>query len=319
MLRNVCRGRRLVLRQQPLQHQQKDVSNPISVSLNSMDNLIFPTSSTLRSLATCASRDSIINPSYLSPNHILTRKAKTDEPELSSKSSSVDLRTNTPVAPSSFVDTLFADPISQFHSPMFYLKSSPSTVVPVDGPPPSTIAPSLPWNRDKCIEDPTRGVPIVITDKRSGENVIVGDQPSTNAVVEIIGDQMENTVKIEAKRILQIKRTKMNRHKLRKWRRKYRHLIKQKIERREREYQEGLNNDRRAIREYAEQFNPVDKVRRNIELAKNMGYKVSFYKDLPLTKWLEGKEEQDKQNVIRFEEKNRDRYRKVYKYLKSKF
>ena len=171
LLRNVCRGSRLVLRQQPLQQQQKDVSNPISVSLNSTDNIIFPTGSTLRSLATCASRDSIVTTSYLSPNQSVTRKTETD------KFKSVDVKTNPPVASPSFVDTIFADPISQFHSPLFYLKSSPSTVVPVGGPFPSTIAPSLPWIRDKCIEDPTRGVPIVITDKRSGENVIVGDQP----------------------------------------------------------------------------------------------------------------------------------------------
>ena len=44
---------------------------------------------------------------------------------------------------------------------------------------------------------------------------------------------MDNLVKKEAIRILQIKRTKMNRHKLLKWRKKFKHMIKARIERKE--------------------------------------------------------------------------------------
>ena len=65
-----------------------------------------------------------------------------------------------------------------------------------------------------------------------------------------------------------------------------------------------------AIHGDADTFNPVDKVRSHVELAKEMGYKVSFYQDLPLTKWLKEKEKADDSSKIRFENRNRERYRK---------
>ena len=70
--------------------------------------------------------------------------------------------------------------------------------------------------------------------------IFITGRPS--ATQEVIGDKMDNVIKKEAIRILQIRRTKMNKHKLRKWRRKFRHLIKKRIEEREKAEQKELDD-----------------------------------------------------------------------------
>jgi len=209
------------------------------------------------------------------------------------------------------VQCLFIDPNPFNVDSHFNLKSSPSTIGPGVVHPTPIVPPS--------IIEPTESVQIIISDKRSGEKVIVGDQPSPYDEVEIIGDRMDNVVKKEAIRILQIKRTKMNRHKLLKWRKKFKHLIKTRIEKEEKQRKKELDDAVAAIHGDADVFNPVDKVRRHVELAKDMGYTVSFYKELPLTKWLKEKEEQDAASAIRFEDRNRERYRKKEQWEDEKF
>ena len=53
---------------------------------------------------------------------------------------------------------------------------------------------------------------------------------------------MDNLIKKEAKIIMQIRRTKMNKHKLRKWRRKYRHFLKIKWETYEKRAAQALDD-----------------------------------------------------------------------------
>jgi len=225
----------------------------------------------------------------------------------------------TTVTKGSAIQLLFADRPNIGGTPL-YLKPSPSTIGPGIGQSSTTIAPPLPLNHVKEIIEPTNSIQIVISDKRPGEKIIVGDQPSPNAVVEIIGDQMDNLVKKEAIRGLQIKRTQMNRHKLLKWRKKYKHLIKNKIERREKQAQKELDESIAGIHKNADVFNPVDKVRRHVELAKEMGYGVTYYKELKLVKWLDSKDESDKRDQSIFNErKNEMRYRKMDPWEKEKW
>jgi len=183
---------------------------------------------------------------------------------------------------------------------------------------PSIAPPPLPIQQQKEIRDPVKEVTVVISDGHP-ERAKIGDQPAENAAREIIGDKMENLVKKEAIRILQIRRTKMNRHKLRKWRRKYRHLIKLKIEEKEMKEKKEMDDTLSGIRGDAEAFNPVDKVRHHITLAKDMGYKVTYYENLPLTKWLKEKEAVDAGNSARFKDKNTERYRKYPPWEYEKF
>merc|ERR1711990_874669 len=153
--------------------------------------------------------------------------------------------------------------------------------------------------------EPEKKISIKITDDRpTNHKIIVGDQPSADAV-EIIGDRMDGLVKIEAIRIMQIRQQKMKKHKLRKWRIKFKHLIRKRIEAEEKAAQKELDDSVAAIHGDAHSFNPVDKVRRNVELAKQMGYNVDYYRQLPLTQWLKKKEEEDQAEKVRFVEKNR--------------
>jgi len=200
----------------------------------------------------------------------------------------------------------------------FNLKSSPSSIIPTVGDlPSSSIAPSLPIRGQIEIREPTGNLTVVISDGRKSQPV-VGDQ-SPSATHEVIGDKMDNVIKKEAIRILQIRRTKMNKHKLRKWRRKFRHLIKKRIEEREKADQKELDDRVAGIRVNADEFNPVDKVRHHIALAKEMGYRVTYYEELPLTKWLKEKEAEDAANAQRFDFRNRDRYRKYPPWETEKF
>lgn len=310
LLRHACRQTRLLWRQQP--QQQQDVA----ASLNAIDNALLPSIASTRSLTFSCHRNEgrFSNPPQAS---ILNDDSIMDQLDIDKRLNiSHSKTTPTAVRLEPLVLTLFVDPKV---NTQLYLKSSQSSIGPVVGPSPTTIAPPLPSSEVKNIIEPTKGVPIVISDKRSGEKVIVGDQPSPNAVVEIIGDRMDNLVKKEAIRILQIKRTKMNRHKLLKWRKKFKHMIKARIERKENSEKMRLDRSLEGIHKEAEAFNPVTKVSHHVELAKNMGYKVSFYKEMPLTKWLEEKEKQDGDNEIRFEDRNRERYRKLPPWDYEKF
>jgi len=212
----------------------------------------------------------------------------------------------------SYLFSLAPDPIP------FNLKSSPSSIIPTVGDfPSSSIAPSLPLRGQIEIREPTGNLTVVISDGRKSQPV-VGDQ-SPSATQEVIGDKMDNVIQKEAIRILQIRRTKMNKHKLRKWRRKFRHLIKKRIEEREKAEQKELDDTVARIRANADEFNPVDKVRHHIALAKEMGYRVTYYEELPLTKWLKEKEAEDAANAQRFDFRNRDRYRKYPPWETEKF
>jgi len=198
------------------------------------------------------------------------------------------------------------------------LESLPLTFAPVSIGGVPAIAPPLPPLSKTEIREPAKRVSIVISDGLK-EKAAVGDQPTSYTNGEVIGDKMDNVVKKEAIRILQIRRTKMNRHKLRKWRRKYRHLIKKKIEEKEKRQKKEMDDSLAAIRGDADAFNPVDKVRQHIALAKEMGYKVTYYEDLAVTKWLKEKEAEDVANSKRFVDKNTERYRKYPPWEYEKF
>jgi len=206
-------------------------------------------------------------------------------------------------------------PLTRIHA-----KSSPGTVGSVVGDSPTAIAPPLRRDYRIPIVEPEKPVSVVISDGRqSGERVVIGDQLSSNSIVEIIGDRMDNLIKKEAKIIMQIRRSKMNKHKLRKWRRKYRHFLKIKWETYEKRAAQALDDAVAAIHDDADKFNPVDKVRRNIDLAKEMGYKATFYQELPLAKWLDEKKDKDAAEAERFTDRNRERYRKIPPWDYEKF
>jgi len=305
LLRYAYRGSRIVWR--PQHPRQRDVSS----YPNSLDNAFLPITSILpsRQMTSYSSSSTVKTtvPLPLTLDETILEKLDLERKLRIANQPKTDLATD--IALDHLIQSFFLDLMLDTNAP-FYLKSSPVTIGPSNGEDPTAIAPPLPLNRVTIIDEPAKGVPIVISDKSPGEKVIVGDQPSPNAVVEIIGDRMDNVVKKEAKRILQIKRTKMNRHKLLKWRRKYKHLIKTRLEKKEKAEKKELDDAVAAIHGDADTFNPVDKVRRHVELAKEMGYKVSFYQDLPLTKWLKEKEKADDSSKIRFENRNRERYRK---------
>ena len=50
-----------------------------------------------------------------------------------------------------------------------------------------------------------------------------------------------------------------------------------------------------------------------------MGYKATFYQELPLAKWLDEKKDKDAAEAERFTDRNRERYRKVPPWDYEKF
>jgi hypothetical protein len=133
----------------------------------------------------------------------------------------------------------------------------------------------------------------------------IGDLSSSN--IEVQDDPTRVIIKKEAIRMLQIRRTKMNKHKLRKWRVKFKHRIRLKIAENEAKEKKEEEQALAAIHGEAASFNPVEKVHRNVELAKGMGYNVTFYQNLLVNQWLEKKKKEDEAKSLRFTVKDRNR------------
>jgi len=312
LVRHTCRRARAAWQQ-----QQRQQSTNITASTQAPASSLLMTDSLLRNNDwTTTSTSSLLTSKLPASNGDLIHLEFAAKLQLTTSHPETSMISSTPPSTLSHV-LLPHDGLSlrdNLESPS--LTFAPASIGRVIGDFPS-ITPPVPSYRKIEIREPTKNVSIIISDGLGKDKAVVGDQPT--ATQEIIGDKMENVVKKEAIRILQIRRTKMNRHKLRKWRRKFRHLIKKRIEEKEKQEQKEMDDAVAAIHGDAEAFNPVDKVRSHIAMAKEMGYKVAYYENLAVTKWLKEKEAEDAANSTRFVDKNTERYRKYPPWEYEKF
>lgn len=111
---------------------------------------------------------------------------------------------------------------------------------------------------------------------------ITGEHPLSNPIMEPSTDKEimapENTKgEILAKNILKIRRKKMNRHHLKKLRKRMKFVFRRRLHRKMKLKEAKIQEEFRAIMKRAEDFEPRDFVQKNLELARKGGFHIDIF------------------------------------------
>ncbi|XP_064599469.1 small ribosomal subunit protein mS38-like [Liolophura sinensis] len=111
---------------------------------------------------------------------------------------------------------------------------------------------------------------------------LISGHPLSNPIVEpctekeIMAPEKTKVEKL-AKNILKIRRRKMNRHHLKKLRKRMKFVFRKRLHRKLKLKEAKLQEEFRAIMKRAEDFEPRDFVQKNLELARKGGFHVNIF------------------------------------------